>query len=124
MEWGRPGAGGGFCSSAWSKTNTISVGGFGGLVNQSVALNDGEFEVLFDPHAQDAGGPDQHYQLHVSEGRSPTSTSTSLRPGDPHGVGCAGGLGAGRRVRRQRTEVEIVNLQKKIRIQRRNDELM
>ena len=27
-------------------TNTISVGGFKGLVNQSVALNDGEFEVL------------------------------------------------------------------------------
>lgn len=28
-------------------TNTISVGGFKGLVNQEVALNDGEFEVLF-----------------------------------------------------------------------------
>ena len=27
-------------------TNTISVGGFKGLVTQSVALNDGEFEVL------------------------------------------------------------------------------
>ncbi|MGN0371997.1 MAG: diacylglycerol/lipid kinase family protein [Enterocloster sp.] len=27
-------------------TNTLSVGGFKGLVNQSVALNDGEFEVL------------------------------------------------------------------------------
>lgn len=27
-------------------TNTISVGGFKGLVNQNVALNDGEFEVL------------------------------------------------------------------------------
>ena len=27
-------------------TNTISVGGFQGLVNQSVALNDGLFEVL------------------------------------------------------------------------------
>ncbi len=27
-------------------TNTISVGGFKGLVNQSVALNDGLFEVL------------------------------------------------------------------------------
>lgn len=27
-------------------TNTISVGGFKGLVNQDVALNDGEFEVL------------------------------------------------------------------------------
>lgn len=27
-------------------TNTVSVGGFKGLVNQSVALNDGEFEVL------------------------------------------------------------------------------
>lgn len=25
---------------------------------------------LIDPHAQDAGGPDQHYQLHVSEGRA------------------------------------------------------
>ena len=27
-------------------TNTVSVGGFKGLVNQSVALDDGEFEVL------------------------------------------------------------------------------
>ena len=27
-------------------TNTVSVGGFKGLVNQSVALNDGVFEVL------------------------------------------------------------------------------
>lgn len=27
-------------------TNTLSVGGFRGLVNQSVALNDGLFEVL------------------------------------------------------------------------------
>ena len=27
-------------------TNSVSVGGFKGLVNQSVALNDGEFEVL------------------------------------------------------------------------------
>lgn len=105
-------------------TNTISVGGFKGLVNQSVALNDGEFEVLLIRMPRtpvDLTNIINYMFLkeepneYVYKFKTRTIRMVSDAPVDWVLDGEFGG---------SRTEVEIVNLQKKIRILRRNDELM
>lgn len=105
-------------------TNTISVGGFKGLVNQSVALNDGEFEVLLIRMPRtpvDLTNIINYMFLkeepneYVYKFKTRAIRMVSDAPVDWVLDGEFGG---------SRTEVEIVNLQKKIRILRRNDELM
>lgn len=105
-------------------TNTISVGGFKGLVNQSVALNDGEFEVLsirMPRTPVDLTNIINYMFLkeepneYVYKFKTRAIRMVSDAPVDWVLDGEFGG---------SRTEVEIVNLQKKIRILRRNDELM
>ena len=105
-------------------TNTISVGGFKGLVNQSVALNDGEFEVLLIRMPRtpvDLTNIINYMFLkeepneYVYKFKTRAIRMVSDAPVDWVLDGEYGG---------SRTEVEIVNLQKKIRILRRNDELM
>ena len=105
-------------------TNTISVGGFKGLVNQSVALNDGEFEVLLIRMPRtpvDLTNIINYMFLkeepneYVYKFKTRAIRMVSDAPVDWELDGEFGG---------SRTEVEIVNLQKKIRILRRNDELM
>ena len=105
-------------------TNTISVGGFKGLVNQSEALNDGEFEVLLIRMPRtpvDLTNIINYMFLkeepneYVYKFKTRAIRMVSDAPVDWVLDGEFGG---------SRTEVEIVNLQKKIRILRRNDELM
>lgn len=105
-------------------TNTISVGGFKGLVNQSVALNDGEFEVLLIRMPRtpvDLTNIINYMFLkeepneYVYKFKTRAIRMVSDAPVDWVLDGEFGG---------SRTEVEIVNLQKKIRILRRTDELM
>ena len=105
-------------------TNTISVGGFKGLVNQSVALNDGEFEVLLIrmPRTPVHLTNIINYMFlkeepneYVYKFKTRAIRMVSDAPVDWVLDGEFGG---------SRTEVEIVNLQKKIRILRRTDELM
>ena len=105
-------------------TNTISVGGFKGLVNQSVALNDGEFEVLLIRMPRtpvDLTNIINYMFLkeepneYVYKFKTRAIRMVSDAPVDWVLDGEFGG---------SRTEVEIVNLQKKIRILRRNAELM
>ena len=105
-------------------TNTISVGGFKGLGNQSVALNDGEFEVLLIRMPRtpvDLTNIINYMFLkeepneYVYKFKTRAIRMVSDAPVDWVLDGEFGG---------SRTEVEIVNLQKKIRILRRNDELM
>ena len=105
-------------------TNTISVGGFKGLVNQSVALNDGEFEVLLIRMPRtpvdltniiDYMFLEEEPNEYVYKFKTRAIRMVSDAPVDWVLDGEFGG---------SRTEVEIVNLQKKIRILRRTDELM
>ena len=105
-------------------TNTISVGGFKGLVNQSVALNDGEFEVLLIRMPRtpvDLTNIINYMCLkeepneYVYKFKTRAIRMVSDAPVDWVLDGEFGG---------SRTEVEIVTLQTKIRILRRNDELM
>ena len=105
-------------------TNTISVGCFKGLVNQSVALNDGEFEVLLIRMPRtpvDLTNIINYMFLkeepneYVYKFKTRAIRMVSDAPVDWVLDGEFGG---------SRTEVEIVNLQKKIRILRRTDELM
>ena len=105
-------------------TNTISVGGFKGLVNQSVALNDGEFEVLLIRMPRtpvDLTNIINYMFLkeepneYVYKFKTRAIRMVSDAPVDWVLDGEFGG---------SRTEVEIVNLQKKIRILRGTDELM
>ena len=105
-------------------TNTRSVGGFKGLVNQSVALNDGEFEVLLIRMPRtpvDLTNIINYMFLkeepneYVYKFKTRAIRMVSDAPVDWVLDGEFGG---------SRTEVEIVNLQKKIRILRRTDELM
>ena len=105
-------------------TNTISVGGFKGLVNQSVALNDGEFEVLLIRMPRtpvDLTNIINYMFLkeepneYVYKFKTRAIRMVSDAPVDWVLEGEFGG---------SRTEEEIVNLQKKIRILRRTDELM
>ena len=97
-------------------TNTISVGGFKGLVTQNVALNDGEFEVLLirTPRTPlDLSNIINYMFLkeepneYVHKFRTKALKVISEEPADWVLDGEFGGT---------HTEVEIVNLQKKIRI--------
>ena len=97
-------------------TNTISVGGFKGLVTQNVALNDGEFEVLLirTPRTPlDLSNIINYMFLkeepneYVHKFRTKALKVISEEPVDWVLDGEFGGT---------HTEVEIVNLQKQIRI--------
>ncbi len=105
-------------------TNTISVGGFKGLVNQSVALNDGEFEVLLIRMPRtpvDLTNIINYMFLkeepneYVYKFKTSRIRMVSDAPVDWVLDGEYGG---------SRTEVDIVNLQKKVQILRRTGELM